>query len=122
LLVFKISNLAAYAAIAHYTTMKNYVNCPVYKREQWLRWQKLFEGTQAPMLWTYDEWLENHHKMIEKFKADGHGIMQRIEVDIDEYLAWTKKSGLPVDGYTRTDFSGHIMRERMKAAGNLGGA
>jgi hypothetical protein len=97
--------------------MKNYVTCPVYKREQWIRWQKLFEGTEAEMLGNYDEWLERHHQMVEKFKTEG-GTMHRVEVDIDDYLAWTKTSGLPVNGYTRTDFPLWIFRERMKAAGN----
>jgi len=98
--------------------MKNFVTCPIYKREQWTRWQKLFDGTKAAMLWTFDEWLENHHKLVEKFKAQGDA-MHRVEIDIDDYLAWTKSSGLPVDGYTRTEFAGFILRERMKAAGDF---
>ena len=77
---------------------------PLYKREQWTRWQDLFRGTKSAMTWTYDVWLENHKKLVEKHKALGHKVYE-IESDIDEYLAWTSSRGLDVNGETRTDFT-----------------
>ncbi len=88
----------------HHALMPNNVFIPLYKREQWTRWQQLFEGTQAAMLWTYDVWLENHRKLVEKHKALGD-VVRVIESDIDDYLAWTASRGLPINGYTRTDFA-----------------
>ncbi len=99
--------------------MKNMMVTPLYKRSQWLRWQELFDGIKGSrMTWTFDEWLKNHHEMVQKLKIQGDTVHE-VEVDIDEYVAWAKKSGLPINGHTRTDFPIHILTDRMKAAGDF---
>lgn len=92
---------------------------PLYKRDQWTRWQDLFHGTKSAMLWTFDEWLQNHNAMVKKFKAQGDGDVHEVEVDFDAFIIWTKAGNLLIDGNTRNAFAGHILRERMKAAGDF---
>ena len=92
--------------------MADNIITPLYKRDQWVRWQKLFEGTESVMASSFDKWLENHVKLVQEAKIRGNTV-QEIEVDIDEYLAWTKQRRLPINGYTRTDFPGFIWHQRM---------
>lgn len=99
--------------------MKTRVAIPLYKRDQWTRWQDLFKRTTAPMLGSYDEWLNNHGELVIKQKKIPGNTVHVVEVDIDAYLIWANASGLPVNGHTRTDFPLHVLTERLKATGDF---
>jgi len=67
---------------------------------------------------SYDKWLQYHTEDVQRFKRDGC-LVHQVEVRIDDYLAWVRKNGLPVDGHTRTDFPGQLLAERMREQGDM---
>jgi hypothetical protein len=98
--------------------MKTGMISPLYVRDEWPRWVKLFAKTGAPMADSYDKWLKYHDENVQKFKRDGY-VVHVVEVRIDDYLSWVRTNRLPIDGHTRTDFPGHLLAERMRQHGDM---
>ncbi len=46
-------------------------------------------------------------------------MVHEVQVDIDEYIAWTRTNALPINGSTRTDYPSHILSQRMQDAGDF---
>jgi hypothetical protein len=73
-----------------------------YRREQWpqLRAAAVDENELEK---TYDEWLAVANRTLRDLKA--HGIFARkVDVDVNELLAWCRRHTKFVDGNARSEF------------------
>jgi hypothetical protein len=98
------------------TNKKNHYITPIYKRSQWQRWFELFKDSDSPLQPSFDEWLQDSKKTVEKHKAPGV-VVHEVEVDIDQYLSWVRAGALPINGQTRQDFPVHIFDKQIKTTG-----
>ena len=80
---------------------------PLYKREQWARWQKLCGDMSS----SFDVWLQHHRQMLENFESRGITVHE-VEVDIDAYITWIGVERLPVDRDTRMRFAIDTFKSR----------
>ncbi|NLF38136.1 hypothetical protein GX586_01735 [bacterium] len=79
-----------------------------YRREQWelLR----YVSSDADKLEdTYDEWLESAERTFKEILKAGINLV-KVDVDVDELVAWCRSQGRPVDGDARSLFVTHKIR------------
>ena len=67
---------------------------------------------------TFDEWVKKHAEAVEHCKVQGD-IVHEIEIDVDDYLAWTRTTGKAISHDTRLEFASLRMYERRKEAGDF---
>lgn len=62
---------------------------------------------------TYDEWLNSAEETVKGF-ADQGITLTKVEVDVDELLAWSKERGLPINGESRSHYAAWLAQEKDK--------
>jgi len=82
----------------------------------WFRkeeWPKLLEvsADRDQLEETYDEWLEFALASIIDVRAKGLRV-EKVDVGVEELVAWCQARGVPVDGKTRADFASFKLLNR----------
>jgi hypothetical protein len=74
------------------------------KREQWKRWIELLKDTIGFENLTFEQFSQrqiNHRKELDVQRK----VVHEVELDIDDYLRWVTKRGLPANQDHREQFS-----------------
>ena len=87
--------------------MKNIGVLPVYKREDWPRWQKLCGDMSS----SYDAWLMDRLQLLKNLKSRGLSV-DVAEIDLDAYVEWAASEKLPINEETRNRFAMHVFSRR----------
>jgi hypothetical protein len=81
-----------------------------YRREQWERLREVSEDTDN-LDETYDAWLETAERLLrDGIPADVQ--VEKIDIDVEEVLAWCNVRGLPMNGNSRSRFVSERVREK----------
>src|SRR5439155_26403026 len=81
-----------------------------YRPEQWERLREVSEDVDN-LEETYDAWLQTAERMIrEGIPADV--LVEKIDIDVEEVLAWCNVLGLPMNTASRARFVSERMRQK----------
>jgi hypothetical protein len=83
-----------------------------YKPEQWERLKKISRDCDE-LENTFTEWIEFAEEKVIQLEAMGLKL-EKVEVDVDEMLAWCNKRSLPVDGESRSMFASYKLNKQPK--------
>lgn len=89
-----------------------------YKPGQWLRLKEVSEDADQ-LEESYGEWQINAEKALKDFAAQG-ARAQKVEIDINELLAWCREKNLPVNGASRSQYAAFLLRERDTKPSKMG--
>ena len=80
-----------------------------YRREQWPR---LLEVSidRDELEDRYDDWLEAMPRRLEEVHRAGHRPV-KVDVDLDELMAWCERQGREVDSAARAEFVARKLRD-----------
>jgi hypothetical protein len=81
-----------------------------YRPEQWQRLREVSEDVDN-LEETYDAWLQTAERMI-RDGIPSDVIVERIDVDVEEVLAWCNVQGLPMNAESRARFVSERVRQR----------
>jgi hypothetical protein len=80
-----------------------------YKPEQWKRLLDVSEDRDN-LEDTFEEWKINAERGIRRLKSQG--IMpEKVVIDVEEWLAWCKERGEPMNGESRSMYVAWLLRE-----------
>ena len=81
-----------------------------YRPEQWQRLREVSEDVEN-LEETYDAWLQTAERMIrDGIPADV--VVEKIDVDVEEVLAWCNVMGLPMNTASRARFESERVRQK----------
>ena len=81
-----------------------------YRPEQWQRLREVSEDVEN-LEETYHAWLQTAERMIrDGIHADV--VVEKIDVDVEEVLAWCNVMGLPMNTTSRAQFVSERVRQR----------
>jgi hypothetical protein len=81
-----------------------------YRPEQWQRLRDVSEDAEN-LEETYDAWLQTAERMIrDGIPADV--VVEKIDVDVEEVLAWCNVMGLPMNTASRARFVSERVRQK----------
>lgn len=80
-----------------------------YKPDQW---QKLLAVSvdRDKLEETYDEWMLEAERVIKELRRQGLYIV-KVDVNIEELVAWCQKKKIPVNGEARSMYAAHKLQQ-----------
>jgi len=79
---------------------------PWLRRDQWDLFRRVFAGDdELPA--SYDEWLRGSQDAVLQWTAAGFHI-KRVEIDVEQLVAWCRRQRRPVDALAMMLFSGEV--------------
>ena len=81
-----------------------------YRPEQWQRLREISEDVDN-LEETYDAWLQTAERMLRNGIPAGV-VVEKIDIDVEEVLAWCNVRGLPMNASSRTQFVAERVRQR----------
>jgi hypothetical protein len=63
---------------------------------------------------TYEKWLYRTDKHLKRLTRRGREII-KVEVDLDEFVAWCRSKGLNVDGNARSEYANVVAAVQVMA-------
>jgi len=77
------------------------------------QWDKIrsYSKDRATMEKDYKDWERGALDAVKKFEAQGCTV-NKVYVDVDMLIAWTKQKHLPINGKARADYVNHLLAER----------
>jgi hypothetical protein len=84
-----------------------------YRRGQWPRLLEVAEDADE-LEETYDGWLRMADERFSSFKVPGV-LLKKVDVDVEELIAWCAERGRPVDGSARSEFVAEKVQEMVEA-------
>jgi hypothetical protein len=73
-----------------------------YRSEQWERLVEI-SSDRDRLEDTHEEWLENASRAFDRLKREGLPVV-KMEIDVEDLLAWCTKNGLAVNGESRAKY------------------
>jgi hypothetical protein len=80
-----------------------------YRRDQWPRLLEVAADADE-LEETYEGWLQMADERFNTFKVPGV-LLKKIDVDVEELIAWCAERGRPVDGSARSEFVAEKVQE-----------
>ena len=80
-----------------------------YRRDQWPRLLEVAEDADE-LEDTYEGWLQIANERFKTFKVPGV-LLKKVDVDIEELIAWCAERGRPVNGSARSEFVAEKVQE-----------
>ncbi len=80
-----------------------------YRADQWPRLLQV-STDRSELADTYEGWLSTAEKALSEMESAGIRV-HRVDVDVEELLAWCSAKGRPVDGPARAEFVAYKLRE-----------
>lgn len=76
------------------------------------QWQRLHDISQDSSLLeeSYDDWLASAENLLREVRS-GH-VLERVDVDVEQLLAWCNENGLPVNSQSRARYVSDFLRTR----------
>ncbi len=59
---------------------------------------------------TYDEWLRDARQLLLDAATRG-SVIEKVDVGIDEFLAWCRRENRPLDGTARASFASYKLQQ-----------
>ena len=84
-----------------------------YRPEQWQRLRDVSEDVDN-LEETYDAWLQTAERMLREGISPGV-MVERVDIDVEEVLAWCNVRGLPMNAQSRTLFVAERMSQKHEA-------
>ena len=81
-----------------------------YSREQWARLREVASDPDS-LENTYDEWITVARSTLRELAKAG-AVAEKIDVDVEEIVAWCNKHGRPIDGAARSHFAAERLRQK----------
>ena len=81
-----------------------------WRPEQWARLRDIVADPDA-LEDTYEEWLAMATKELARLAKQGI-VLAKVDVDVEELLAWCNEQGRAVDGEARAAFAAAKLQER----------
>lgn len=81
-----------------------------FRPEQWQRLRDVSDDVDV-LEATHAEWLLQAIRMLKKLRRKGLAV-QKVDVDVEDLVAWCNAAGRSVDGSARADYAAHQMRQR----------
>lgn len=63
---------------------------------------------------TYEDWRKNVKRFVRFMEKDGRQVI-KVPIDIDEWVAWCRKTGRDLDGEARSEFVAEKLAEKNEA-------
>jgi hypothetical protein len=82
--------------------------CAWYRAEQWERLLEI-SADRDKLEATYEEWVVNALESLQKMRQAGMRV-EKMDVDVEELLAWCRARGLQVDGKARSQYAAEMLR------------
>ena len=86
-----------------------------YRAEQWDRLREI-SVDRDELQERYEDWLAYAESAVEEMRQEGMHA-EKIEVDVDELLAWCQAEGLEENGQARAQYAAEAMRQRYESQG-----
>lgn len=83
-----------------------------YRRDQWQRLLEIAEDADE-LSETYESWLSEAEKAIRLMAAE-NVFLEKVDVDVEEILAWCNARDLPVDSKARSNYVVEKMRDHSR--------
>jgi hypothetical protein len=99
--------------------VKVVTGCAWYRAEQW-EWLREISVDRDELGETYEEWVVNAEESLQKMRQAGIWA-EKIEVDVEELLAWCRAQGREVDGAARAAYAAEMLRQRDEGYGRESG-
>ena len=79
------------------------------------QWQKLLAISvdKEKLEETYEEWMQEAERVIKELRRQGLHIV-KVEVNIEELVAWCQKKKIPVNGEARSMYAAHKLQQSDK--------
>jgi hypothetical protein len=84
--------------------------CAWYRAEQWERLREISVDRHR-LAETYEKWLINAEKGLQQMQEVGMSA-EKVEVDVEELLAWCRAHDRDVDGAARAAYAAEMLRRR----------
>jgi hypothetical protein len=81
-----------------------------YRSSQWQRLREVAEDVEN-LDESYEAWLQTAEKMIREGIPSNLSI-EKVDVDVEDLLAWSNVRGLAVNGTTRSQYVSEKLREK----------
>ena len=81
-----------------------------YRKEQWELLRKISEDVDK-LEGTYEEWLREATVGLKRMKDIGMEA-EKVDIDVNELVAWCKQRGEPVNGSSRSEFAADKIRRK----------
>ncbi|MEA3377488.1 MAG: hypothetical protein U9R72_14970 [Chloroflexota bacterium] len=96
------------------------VGCAWYRAGQWERLHEIAADSEK-LEHTYEEWVDNAERALRGMRESGMGV-EKVEVDVEELLAWCQRRGLEVDARARAHYAAEELRRRHQGSDDDQGA
>lgn len=96
--------------VAREPEVKTVMGCAWYRAEQWDRLREVAVDRDN-LEETHAEWVANAEETLRGMRKAGM-LVDKVEVDVEELLAWCKARQLDVDGGARAKYAGEMLRQR----------
>jgi hypothetical protein len=83
-----------------------------YSRYQWERLRQIAADPEN-LDDTYEEWKASAKKALRDMEKLGT-VTRKVNIDVEELVAWCKFQNLPIDGTARSAFAGEKLHEELK--------
>ncbi len=90
-----------------------------YRAEQWERLREVAVDRDG-LGETYEEWAANAERAIREMRRAGI-YAEKVEVDVEELLAWCRAQNRDVDGGARAQYAGEVLHQRHEGHGRESG-
>jgi hypothetical protein len=81
-----------------------------FRPEQWSRLLEISED-RADLEETFAEWEGLAEEKLRGLRAQGLAV-EKVTIDVEEFLAWCKSRGLSVDASARSQYVAEVLRKR----------
>lgn len=88
-----------------------------YRKEQWSQLLQISEDAEQ-LEGTYEEWLGIASEHMTQIEAAGIPA-QKVDLDVNELLAWCQSRGLPVNAESRARFTAEKVRAQSEEPKDL---
>jgi len=89
--------------------IKTVMGCAWYRADQWDRLREI-SVDRDKLGETYAEWAANAEQSLRGMRKTGM-LVEKVEVDVEELLAWCKVRQLDVDGRARAQYAAEMLRQ-----------
>jgi len=79
------------------------------------QWQKLLAVSvdKDKLEETYEEWVQDAERVIKELRRQGLYIV-KVNVNVEELVAWCQKKKIPVNGEARSRYAAHKLQQSSK--------
>ena len=96
-------------------TVRTVIGCAWYRADQWERLREI-SADPDKLEETHEEWVTTAKRSLREMKKAGI-LAEKVDVDVEELLAWCREHGEDVDGGARASYAAEMLRQRHEREG-----